>query len=231
MTTTATITETLTEKTNRLALQVQAQGTESLAFVELFELVDRETIQPKVRTYSKQLKGDMAEGISIGYMLLTEMVMNWKGEGSFHRVFTVAYTNRLNNLVRDLGRDVRKHNTSYEVSLSYALDEKEENDSYEVSYGSVLETSFDVTDKVDQEPTLEELLHSFSLKYPERYDLIVIMLGFTEEDNQATRTQAFKDYFCTQTYTSVLQKRVSRARTSFFKHLQDAGYDVSHINY
>lgn len=212
---------------NQLVLDVQTEGKEGMAFVELFQTIMNETIEPKAQSYSRQLKGDIAEAIDAGIDLLTELVDTWNGTGNFNTLFSVSYNNRLKNLVKYLGRNKRKHNTSYDVSLSETTDVGEgASHILEVIDDEQLHTTFDITADEEQ-ALLTDLLEEYEVKKPKTAGLIRIMLSFSDDTKISTKTQAYCDYFGESEYTQAIQKRVSRARESFYKFLVKNNYNLS----
>lgn len=214
---------------NQLVLTVQAEGNESFAWVELFETVMKETIEPKADSFQRQLKGDVQEGISEGYKLLMDLVGSWDGTGNFHSLFKTSYENRLKNLVKHIGRNKRKHNTSYDLSLSETIDSNFDggNDMTVIDrvFDKALYTEFDITEK--DTPSLYELLDAFAYNKPEQAGVINVMLGFDSDMKQSDKTNAYCEYFGVQTYTSAVQKKVSRAREAFKKFLTQNNYSLN----
>lgn len=212
------------KKVNELAKTVQAEGTESLAFYELFTIITAETIEPKAESFSRQLKGDVADAISEGYQLLLELVEKWERTGSFHSFFKTSYTNRLINKVKATNADVRSHNTSYDISISESIVSEGGNDMTIIDrlFDKSLYTEFDIE---DNENTFEGMLAGFRKKNPEQADIISIMLNFSDDDKQKDKTNTYCEYFGVHKYTSVIQKRVSRAREAFKNYLIKNNYD------
>ena len=213
---------------NDLVNQVKEQGTESIPFMELFETLNKETIEPKAKSFSRQLKGDEAEAHSEGYTLMMELVESWDGTGNFHTLFKSSYENRLKNLIKYIGRNKRKHNTSYNLSLSDTTNNVMEGDEMSPHIETLnhpdLITTFDITDEHGQ---LEALLGLFGETNPEQAGLIEIMTTFGQATPQADKTNAYCNYFGVQEYSQVIQKRVSRARESFKKFLTKNDFQLS----
>jgi hypothetical protein len=141
--------ELIMKNVNELVNQVKEHGTESIPFMELFETLNKETIEPKAKSFSKQLRGDESEAISEGYSLMMELVESWDGTGNFHTLFKTSYENRLKNLIKYMARNKRKHNTSYDVSLSSNVNTKsgtEASPIIETLDDVALTTSFDITE-------------------------------------------------------------------------------------
>jgi hypothetical protein len=210
---------------NELVLKVQAEGKESFAWVDLFETINKQTIEPKTNSFSSQLKGDVQTGISEGWELLMDLVKKWDGTGNFHSLFKTSFDNRLKNLVKHVGRNKRKHNTSYQVSLSESANAEsgESSPILEVTTEAKLHSSFDVVEDMDK-PSFDSLLDAFSEKYPEKGGIIDIMVAFPDDSHQAEKTEAFAKFYGSDTYTSAIQRRVSRVRESFDKFLENNGY-------
>ncbi|MEW9502367.1 hypothetical protein [Jeotgalibacillus marinus] len=213
---------------NDLVKMVQVHGSESEFFIELFEIINAQTIKPKTDSFSRQLKGDVAEGYHEGYVLLMELVHSWNGTGNFHRLYKLSFTNRLRNLVKYIGRDVRKLNTSYEISLS---ENAKRGDS---SSSNILDVALDKALHVSEEScgygdevSLSDVIESFADRYPEQYKIISIMEKFTPETNRDEKTKAYLDHFYAKEYTSAIQKRVSRSRSKFQKFLVESGYEIN----
>lgn len=209
---------------NQLVLNVQALGTEGVDFLELFNIINKETIEPKAKSYILPLKGDLAEAYSQGYELLVTLCEKWNGTGNFHTLYKKSYSNLLINLKTYTGRNVRKHNTSYQISLSEGGVTGDE-------YSPVLETLYDeslVTYIKEEEETvsLESLIVKFGEVNPEKAGIIEIMVMFTPETPQSEKTRAYCEYFGVQEYTKI-QKRISRARESFYKFLKANDYSLS----
>ncbi|MDF2010249.1 hypothetical protein [Priestia megaterium] len=212
---------------NQLVLEVQAEGKDGLAFVELFEVMMSEVIEPKAKSYSRQLKGDVSEAISEGTALLIELVDVWNGTGKFSTFFTASFNNRIRNLVKYMNRDKRKHNTSYDLSLSETCNNGGENSPIiEVIDAEELHTTFDITEDNDTE-TLLDLLEEYEVKKPKTAGLIRIMISFPNNARLSEKTQAYANYFGQEEYNTVIQKRVSRARESFQKFLLKNNYTFS----
>lgn len=188
-----------------------------VSYAELVNELMANTIEPKVNSYARQLKGDTDAGISEAYKLLMELVQNWTGEGNFLTLYKFSLDNRLKNLIEYLAKNKRKHNTSYDISLSESksryLDSTSQNN---IPYDSSLITSFDITE--DKTSKLEKLLTEFEEQYPKQSDLINIMLHKADDETKATEINRYKEYFGVDTYTPALQKQVSRARQSFKKY-------------
>ncbi len=208
---------------NELVQAVRTEGKESMEYAELFTTVMTETIEPKAESFGKQLKGDVASGIDEGIKLFMELVDTWNGTGNFHSLFKTAYANRLKNHVKYLNRDKRKHNTSYDISLSGVVEGTySESSVTEVIVDDTLNTSFDIT---EEKGTLEKLIDAFSLHNKEQGDLINIMLSFPEDAKTSDYTKAYIEYFGVQVYAGVPQKKVSRAKNDFKKFLQKNNYE------
>jgi hypothetical protein len=214
---------------NQLVFDVQAEGNDSYSYVELFDVIATQTIEPKAESFRKQLKGQVEEAISIGYDLLMELVPAWDGTGNFHTLFKTSYTNRLINHVKYVAREKRSHNTNYDVSLS-------ENAASEMNTGEAsplietinddsLTSTFDITE--DGVNKVEALLELFAIKYPEQAEVLDIMTLFSDDTKQSEKTTAYTEHYCTQTYTQAIQKRVSRSRENFKKFLIKNGYSLN----
>jgi hypothetical protein len=213
---------------NQLVSNVQAEGNESYSYVELFEVLSTQTIEPKAESFRKQLKGNTDEAISEGYKLMMELVHTWDGSGNFHTLFKTSYTNRLKNLIKHIGRNKRKHNTSYDISLSESvasvLSMGEASPIIETLYDASLVSTFDIT---EEKTKLEKLIEMFGVKYPEQADVINIMIGFNDDMVQMEKTNAYCEYFGVQSYTSAIQKRVSRSREAFKNFLTKNNYNLN----
>lgn len=210
---------------NELVRTVQAEGNESFAWVELFEVINAETIEPKSKSFSSQLKGDVDKGISEGYKLLMELTESWDGTGNFHTLFKTSFNNRLLNQVKEIGRNKRKHNTSYDVSLSESTkSEGEKSPILEVIGDPSLQTSFNIEES--NKTKLETMFDKYAEKHPEQAGVIEIMLGFGWDAKQSDKTEAYCKYYGVDTYSSAIQKRVSRVRDSFYKFLDNNGYEL-----
>jgi hypothetical protein len=215
--------ETQMKNVNQLVKTVQAEGNESFAYVELFETLSAETIVPKSESYSRQLKGDVDAGISEGYKLIMELVKSWDGTGSFHSLFKTSFDNRLKNLVKHIGRQKRKHNTSYDVSLSGSVErDGEASPILEVIDDSSLHSTFDVT---EDKGLLESVFAQFAEKYPEQAAVCEILGSFPDDGKQKEKTEALCNYYGipVDQYKTV-QKKVSRSREAFKKFLVKSNY-------
>lgn len=211
-------------------LQATKKGTDEweYLFTDLFNIINTETIEPKAESFERQLRGDISAGISEGYMLLQELVETWNGTGNFHSLFKISFENRLKNLVKFITRNKRKHNTAYDVSLSASAErDGEASPIIEVIDDVRCHIYFDVTDKVDGVPTLDELIDMFTEEYPEQAGIINIMISFSYDTKKSEITRAFCEYFGVQKYTPVIQKRVSRSREAFKKFLIKHNYPVN----
>lgn len=209
---------------NELVLKVKEEGTESYAFVELFSIIKTETIEPKAKSFSKQLKGDVASAISMGVTLITELIESWNGTGNFHTLFKTSFDNRLKNLVAYQVRKKRRHNTSYDLSLSESTEQDGESSPIlEVIDDRSLQTSFEVTDK---KLSLSELMDKFKAENPEKGGVIEILSLFGDEDKQSDRTKALCDFYGVTDYKKI-QKRVSRSREAFAKFLHKHDYQFA----
>lgn len=209
------------EEINELVKTIQGSEPESylyeVSYSDLVSELMTSTIKPKVDSYSKQLKGDTDAGTSEAYKLLISLVQDWTGEGNFLTLYKFSLDNRLKNLIEYLAKNKRKHNTSYDISLSESksryLDNTSQNN---MPYDSSLITYFDITD--EKTSKLEELLTEFEEQYPKQADLVNIMLHKADDETKATEINRYKNYFGVDTYTPALQKRVSRARQAFKKY-------------
>jgi len=213
---------------NQLVLTVQAEGLESMAFIELFNIINKETIVPKANSFRLQLKGNVESAISEGYELLADLTTSWNGSGNFHSLFKTAYTNRLKNMVKYVNRNKRRHETNYDVSVSETVATNEEPAPIlEVATESQLQIVVDYDASFNGKPTLELLIADFQHAYPEQAGVINLMLGFTPDTAQVDKTRAYCEYFGTQTYTSAIQKKVSRSREAFKNFLIDNNYLIT----
>jgi hypothetical protein len=211
---------------NQLVMAVQSEGTESFAFVELFEVISTETINPKAESYSRQLKGDVESGVSEGYKLLMELVETWDGTGSFHSLFKTSFDNRLKNLVKFIGRNKRKHNTSYDVSLSGSVErDGEASPIMEVIDDASLQSTFDIT---EEKGKLFTLLDMFSENHPEKGAVCEILMAYPKGSSQKEKTKALCNHYgiAVEEYETI-QKKVSRSREAFKKFLHKNSYSLS----
>lgn len=215
---------------NELVQAVKVEGMESTAFSELFIIINAETIEPKAESFKKQLKGDVAKAVSEGYELLMKLIYKWEGTGSFHTLYKTSYTNLLKNEVKATSAQKRKHNTSYEVSLSETIPSPytsaTELTMIDALYAESLYTEFDVTE-INEDNQVEVLLEQFREKKPEQADLIDIMLNLSDNPAKSELTDAVCNYYGTQKYTGVIQKRVSRAKESFYKFISQNNYTLN----
>jgi len=210
---------------NTLVQAVKEQGTESIAYKELFNTIYIETIVPKAESFEWQLKGNIQQGIDEGINLIMELVESWNGSGNFHSFFKTSYTNRLINLVKYIGRDKRKHNYAYDVSLSETIESQYDGGNemtvIDRLYDKSLYTEFDITESENQ---VEILLEAFRKVKPEQADLLDIMINLPDDAKKNELTSAVCEYYGVNMYTSVIQKRVSRAREAFKNFLLKNNY-------
>jgi len=204
------------EMINKLATQIQAEGTESIAFYELFNIINHRTIEPKVRSYKLQLKGDIDAGISEAYKVLMKALKKWNGSGSFHTYYKTSLDNSLRNLVKKIHRKKRSHNTNYDISLSETSAGEEETENIlEVAKEKELQVSaFDITDEA---VTTGQAIALFAQEKPEQAEIIAILFDNCDEKKHVV-IEALADYFgiTVDQYTnSLYQKRVSRSREAF----------------
>ncbi|CDQ21724.1 hypothetical protein [Halobacillus karajensis] len=210
-------------------LQTMDKGTElyDLKFGELFELVQVEAIEPKARSFRKELNGDIAEGISIGFDVLMRTIDAWERQGDFITFFKKIYNRDLINKVKSLKADKRQHEESAgNVFLSEPIGE--DGDRSHAESPELKDRSLYVFDTYDDgsETTFDELLEQFGEEHPEKYDLINIMISMPEDSGKKDFTSEVCVYYGVQKYSQV-QKKVSRAREAFAKHLNENNYNIA----
>lgn len=212
---------------NELVLTVQAEGKESYAYVELFDVISSETINPKTASFRLQLKGQIEEAISEGYALLMELVNSWDGTGNFHSLYKTSFNNRLLNLVKYMKREKRTQDVNYSVSLSETAkaESGESSPMLEVATDDKLQTSVDFL-KFESEPTIESMIAKFGENNPEQAGVIELMTNFSDDMKQVEKSKAFCVYFGVQTYTEI-QKKVSRSREAFYKFLKQNDFQLA----
>lgn len=213
---------------NQLVLAVQSEGFESVAFYDLYNIINSETIEPKANSFRLQLKGQVDCAISDGYDLLFDLTQKWNGTGNFHSLFKTAYTNRLKNMVKYVNRKKRKHETNYDMSLSDFVKGPDEPSSIlEVASERQLHCHVNYDASFNEVHSLETLIEMFAEAHPTEAGVINLMIMFTPDTPQAEKTRAYCDYYGVQTYTSVIQKRVSRSREAFKKFLLKNDYPIN----
>jgi hypothetical protein len=214
------------KQVNHLVQAVRENGTESIEYNKLFTIIYSETIVPKAESFELQLKGNVDEAINEGIDLFMELLEKWNGTGNFHSLFKTSYNNRLKNLVKYINREKRKHNYSYDLSLSESAPSETGDASpiIEVLNDKSLISEFDITETNSR---LEELLESFRKIKPEQADLLDIMIQQPYDSKKSDFTKTICEYYGVQKYTDVIQKRVSRAREAFKKHLIKNNYIVA----
>ncbi len=211
---------------NETVKVIQSQGTagkESFEFSELFMLFNNKYIEPKAKSFERQLKGDVADGISAGFELLTELVDTWDGTGSFTALFNKSFRNRLINLVESKKAKKRSHNTNYDFSIDYPEQETEQPASRDIFEDPKLHTTFDITDS--SQPSLLGLLDKFKEKNPEQGGVIDVMIDFHPDMKKYEKTKLLCEYYGVEEYTPI-QKKVSRAKKAFEKFLQQNHFSL-----
>ena len=209
-----------------LAKYVQANGKDCVEYDDLFNIIYQDTILPKTMSFKLQLNGNIEEGIDEGVDLFIELLDKWEGKGNFHTLYKTSFTNRLINLVNYMKRNIRKHNYSYDVSLSdnsvvMYKDQASSSPMIETLNDSSLTTEFDVT---TLENRVETLLEEFRKIKPEQADLLDILISTPHDYTKSDFTDAVCVYYGVQKYTSTIQRRVSRAKESFENFLIKNNY-------
>lgn len=210
-------------------LYMQTIDRNSLEWDDLFTEVHdsvNDLITGVVRYNSRALHGDIHAGYSKAYMLLIRSIEKFEYEGYEFRSF---YSRILKNGITDL---IRKHNTNkmqvfFDHSLDYTVS-PEDGDSF-VTYERFKDQNVQTIDTYFEEdqPSIIELLQAFKEVKPIEAGVIELLITYhTDYYTKSDLTAALAAYYGSDTYTSTIQRRVSRAREYFEKFLIKKGYKL-----
>lgn len=194
-------------------------------FTDIYTCLHGE-LEAIVYYYERQLNGDVHSAYSEATLLLIRCIDNFEYKGfEFLSFYKKALHNKMIDEIRKINADKRKHNTSYEVSLSASLTDNEGNSYSLVDRG--IDASLQAIDtyKEDDVIRLTTILDKYRCIKPIDTEVIEIMLKYSAEGYQKKDlTSALAEFYGSEKYTSTIQKRVSRVRENFKKFAIEYGY-------
>lgn len=185
------------------------------------------TINQMVSNFELALRGDIQEGHSIAMLQLIKCINTFKYEGyEFRTFYRKSLRNKLVDLTRTLMAKKMRHNTSYSVSLSTDVTD-ESGFSYPIM-DRLQDISLRTYNRynIEEAPSLSQLLDAFSEVDREKADILEILIKYSAEGNSKRDvTTALANYYGSNEYTGLIQRRVSRAREAFKKFACENGYE------